>query len=116
MPDDEKKKNSGVGASQRPKLLWVISLLALFVVTILLSKSCTKESPGHLSDADNRAALFVKPGGPPTVVQVRDTMKPARFENRAYVLSLDQEVFVDVLSPAAWLRQRLSELGTADLD
>ena len=50
-------------------------------------------------------------------MQVRATTKKARAENIHYVLSLDQEVYVDVRAPGIWLRQRMGELGKhKDLD
>ena len=49
-------------------------------------------------------------------MQMRATDKGARAENSAYVLSLNQEVYVDVRSPGIWLLQLMNALGKQDLD
>ncbi len=66
--------------------------------------------------AGDPKALEVKTNAPPSVVQVRGVTQGARSENRVHVLSLNQEVFVDVLNAGAWLRQRMGELGKSNLD
>jgi len=49
-------------------------------------------------------------------MQMRATDRAARAENSAYVLSLNQEVYVDVRSPGIWLLQLMNALGKQDLD
>ena len=89
-------------------LAGVLVLLLLGIPFISVFQKSAKEAP-----KDN---LHVTPGGPPTVMQVRATDKGARAENSAYVLSLNQEVYVDVRSPGIWLLQLMNALGKQDLD
>jgi hypothetical protein len=96
--------------SRRAKLLLVgvLVLLMLGIPFISVFRKPASEGP-----KDN---LHVAPGGPPTVMQMRATDKAARAENSPYVLSLNQEVYVDVRSPGIWLLQLMNALGKQDLD
>ena len=96
--------------SNRARLLLVgiLILLVLGIPFISIFRESTKEGP--------KDALHVVPGGPPTVMQMRATDKGARAENSVYVLSLNQEVYVDVRSPGIWLLQLMNALGKQDLD
>jgi hypothetical protein len=96
--------------SRRAKLLLlgVLVLLVLGMPFISVFRNPASEGP-----KDN---LHVAPGGPPTVMQMRATDKAARAENSPYVLSLNQEVYVDVRSPGIWLLQLMNALGKQDLD
>jgi hypothetical protein len=89
-------------------LLGVVVLLLLGIPFISTFRESPKEGP--------KDTLDVAPGGPPTVMQMRATDKAARAENSAYVLSLNQEVYVDVRSPSIWLLQLMNALGKQDLD
>ena len=75
---------------RRAKLLLVavLALLALGIPFISIFRKPAKEGP--------KDDLHVVPGGPPTVMQMRATDRAARAENSPYVLSLNQEVYVDV--------------------
>ena len=96
--------------SRRAKLLLmgILVLLVLGMPFISVFRETASEGP-----KDN---LQVAPGGPPTVMQMRATDKAARAENSPYVLSLNQEVYVDVRSPSIWLLQLMNALGKQDLD
>lgn len=50
------------------------------------------------------------------MMQMRATDKAARAEDVPYVLSLNQEVYIDVRSPGTWLLQQMNALGKQDLD
>jgi hypothetical protein len=89
-------------------LIGILILLVLGIPFISIFQKSTKEGP--------KDALHVVPGGPPTVMQMRATDKGARAENSGYVLSLNQEVYVDVRSPGIWLLQLMNALGKQDLD
>ncbi|MET0223187.1 MAG: hypothetical protein ABW346_02260 [Terrimicrobium sp.] len=95
---------------RRAKLLLVVilALLALGIPFISIFRKPAKEGP--------KDDLHIVPGGPPTVMQMRATDRAARAENSAYVLSLNQEVYVDVRSPGIWLLQLMNALGKQDLD
>jgi hypothetical protein len=95
---------------RRAKLLLVavLALLALGIPFISIFRKPAKEGP--------KDDLHVVPGGPPTVMQMRATDRAARAENSPYVLSLNQEVYVDVRSPGIWLLQLMNALGKQDLD
>ena len=93
----------------RAKLL-LVAVLVLLVLAPLVSifRRSAEEGP--------KENLPVAPGGPPTVMQMRATDKAARAENSAYVLSLNQEVYVDVRSPSIWLLQLMNALGKQNMD
>jgi hypothetical protein len=95
---------------RRAKLLLVavLALLALGIPFISTFRKPAKEGP--------KDDLHVVPGGPPTVMQMRATDRAARAENSPYVLSLNQDVYVDVRSPGIWLLQLMNALGKQDLD
>ena len=96
--------------SRRAKLLLmgILVLLVLGMPFISVFRENASEGP-----KDN---LQVAPGGPPTVMQMRATDQAARAENSPYVLSLNQEVYVDVRSPSIWLLQLMNALGKQNLD
>ena len=96
--------------SRRAKLLLmgILVLLVLGMPFISVFRETASEGP-----KDN---LQVAPGGPPTVMQMRATDQAARAENSPYVLSLNQEVYVDVRSPSIWLLQLMNALGKQNLD
>jgi hypothetical protein len=96
--------------SRRAKLLLlgIVVLLLLGIPFISSFRESVKEGP--------QDSLHIAPGGAPTVMQMRATDKAARAENSAYVLSLNQEVYLDIRSPGTWLLQLMNALGKQDLD
>ncbi|MGA7215796.1 MAG: hypothetical protein WBX20_16455, partial [Terrimicrobiaceae bacterium] len=107
MPDHE-----GRPPGRRRTKLFLAGALVLLLLGILLVGLYEKKP-----QPKGTAAVTVKQDSHPAVVQVRAaTLKPPRGENVPYVLSLGQEVYVDVRAAGMWLRQRMGELGKPNLD
>ncbi len=101
---------SGQAGRSRAKLL-LVGAVVLLVLGIPFISVFQKSST-----AGSKENLDVAPGGPPSVMQMRATDQAARAEDSAYVLSLNQEVYIDVRSPSIWLLQLMNALGKQDLD
>ena len=95
---------------QRGGLLLLGALVLLMIGLSWMGTS--RNAPKEASKGD----LHVAPGGSPGVVQMRATDKAARAENVPYVLSLNQDIYLDVRSPSPWLLQLMNGLGKQDLD
>ena len=107
LPDHE-----GRPPGRRRTKLFLAGALVLLLLGILLVGLYEKKP-----QPKGTAAVTVKQDSHPAVVQVRAaTLKPPRGENVPYVLSLGQEVYVDVRAAGMWLRQRMGELGKPNLD
>ena len=111
MPEPIAPNPTSKAASSRRAKLLLLGILVLLLLGIPFISSFRKSATE--APKDN---LHVAPGGPPTVMQMRATDKAARAENSPYVLSLNQEVYVDVRSPGIWLLQLMNALGKQDLD
>lgn len=99
----------------REKKLPII-LLGLLLLLVAVAGLKTRENK-DLQPMEDEAAFEMKPGGAASVVQVRNPMEPARARSRAYVMSLSQEIFIDIVNPDTWFRAHLTELeGQSDLD
>ena len=104
--------HEGRPSGRRRTKLFLSGALVLLLIGILLAGIYEKKAPPK-----GTAAVTVKQDSRPAVVQVRAaTLKPPRGENVPYVLSLGQEVYVDVRAAGMWLRQRMGELGKPNLD
>jgi hypothetical protein len=115
MPELSAPNRRARPSGRRRTGLFLVGTLLLVLIGIPLIGTYEKTSKVESTEAANRP-LIVEPGGQPSVMQVRATTKKARAENIQYVLSLDQEVYVDVRAPGIWLQQRMGELGKQDLD
>ncbi|HEY5707307.1 MAG TPA: hypothetical protein VIS96_17240 [Terrimicrobiaceae bacterium] len=115
MPEPRVPERGARPASRHRTGLFLFGALVLLLFGIPLVSTCEQRSKTGSTEAAKRA-LEVKPGGLPSVIQVRAPEKKARKENVQYMLSLEQEVFVDVREPGIWLGQLMSALGKQDLD
>lgn len=94
-------------------LFLAVLVLLLAAMVLVCSKQGTS---GHLSPAEERAALTVDYGKGSTVIQVRPPTEKPREKNEPSVISPSDEIIVDVLNPEGWLQSQIPGLAETGSD